>query len=75
MACIYPHCTCLGKCVFGGNIPRRDRRKPLFKREQLKALAERHELASALDHAPGFHLSNDDMKAIAFALRFTAMRL
>lgn len=44
--------------------------------DQLRELAERHDLAVKLDEsAPEFHLSNDDMKAIVFSLRFTAERL
>lgn len=41
--------------------------------EQLLDLVRRHELALALDHAdPGFHLSNDDMRTIIWALSFAA---
>lgn len=75
MDCLYPHCICAGECRNGGPVPKRDPKVPLFDRAKLRELAERHELANKLDADPGFHLSNDDMKAIAFSLRFTAERL
>lgn len=73
--CRYPHCTCVSACLYGGATPKRDPKKPLFDRAHLRELAERHEVANALDDHPGFHLKDEDMKAIAFALRFTAERL
>jgi hypothetical protein len=73
--CRYPHCTCISECVYGGEIPKRDPKTPLFKREHLRELADRHDLANTIDDHPGFHLKDEDMKAIAFALRFTAEKL
>ncbi len=76
MTCLYPHCCCVGTCDFGGAVPTHDPSVPMFERSYLRELADRHDLALAMDRAdPGFHLSNDDMRAIAFALRFTAMKL
>lgn len=42
-------------------------------RERLLELAERYEVAITFDN--NFYMTDDDMKAIAFALRFTAERL
>lgn len=66
----------LQKCSYGGAIPDRDPKRPLFDRKHLRELADRHKLAIGLDSAdPGFRLTDDDMKAIEFSLRFTASRL
>lgn len=76
MPCCFPHCTCIGECLYGGAVPNRDPKKPLFDRAHLRELADRHKLAIGLDDAhPGFRLTDDDMKAIEFSLRFTAERL
>jgi len=76
MPCTFPHCTCIIECSHGGAVPKRDPSKPLFDRAHLNELAQRHEIAVTFDKsAPDFHLSNRDMEAIAFALRFTAQRL
>lgn len=73
--CLYPHCSCAGKCTGGGTIPDRDPNVPLFERDKLRELADRCRLAQKVKTDPGFHLSEDDMKAIEFSLRFTATRL
>ena len=50
--------------------------RPPSDRDRLKELADRFDLALTLDEsAVSFHLSGDDMKAIAFSLRFVAEQL
>jgi hypothetical protein len=72
--CLYPHCTCVRSCVIaGGPVPDRDPSQPLYERATLRGIADRCHLAQG--SGAGFHLSDDDMKAIEFCLRFTAMRL
>ena len=73
--CRYPHCCCLESCLYGGAVPNADPAKPKFDRAHLRELADRHSLAIKLGTDHEFHISNDDMAAIAFALRFTAERL
>lgn len=74
MDCLYPHCTCTGKCRTGAAIPKRDPKVPLFDRAKLRELAGRYDLATTVDDFE-FRQSAEDMKAIAFSLRFTAERL
>lgn len=71
--CLYPHCICVGSCIAGGPIPDRDPSQPLYDRAALRGIADRCRLAQKA--GAGFHLSEDDMKAVEFCLRFTATRL
>ena len=57
--CRYPHCCCAGSCTYGGEVPKRDPKTPLFGRGYLTELAGRHDLALKIDGDPGFHISND----------------
>ncbi len=77
MTCRFPHCTCIGACIFGGDIPKRDPKKPLFDRAHMREVSRRVGLANTvgLDSHPGFFLSSEDLKMVEFALDFTAERL
>jgi hypothetical protein len=75
MPCSYPHCCCALSCTSGGVVPQYDPKVPLFGRGYLTKLADRYNLALKFESDPGFRISEDDLRAIVFSLRFTAERL
>ena len=74
LPCLYPNCCCAGECVeLGGKVPHGA--PAAFTREQLLAIAGRHDLAVKLNSDAEFSLTPDDMRAIVFALRLAARRI